>query len=109
MNNLKYVAYQVETQKESWPFIRSQRGAPLLIHTNFLYRCERKVNKRFYWLCLGYKKSKCTARIILDGNTICKITSHNHEADPRAIEIKKIEHKNLEDYDIDEWMRSNAK
>lgn len=105
LNDLKYVAYQVETHKVSWPFIRSQRGAPLLIHSNYLYRCERKINKRFYWLCLGYKKSKCTARIILEGNALCKITPHNHQADSRAIDTRLVL-KNLEDSDIDEWMKS---
>lgn len=70
-----------------------------------MYRCERKVNKRFYWLCIGYKKSKCTARIILEGNALCKITAHNHQTDNRAIK-EKIELKNLEDHDIDNWMKT---
>lgn len=109
MNDLKFIAYQVENaDKLSWTFLPSQRGAPLLIHSNYLYRCERKINNRLYWLCVNYKKSKCNARVILEGNILCKSTEHNHRADNRTNDVSKIRSKNLDDDDIDEWLKSNA-
>ena len=109
LNNLKFIAYQVENaDKDLWNFLPSQRGAPLLIHSNYLYRCERKINNRLYWLCINYKKSKCNARVILEGNVLCKSTEHNHLADSRSNDVSKIRSKNLEDDDVDEWLKSNA-
>lgn len=105
--DLKYVAYQVETaNKMLWSFVRSQRGAPLLIHSGFVYRCERKVANRTYWLCMQYKQQyKCNARIILEGNTLNKATEHNHPLDNRS-NCENLEYKNLEDDDIDKWMKN---
>lgn len=101
-----YVTYEIaDIISTKWKYISSQRGAPLLIHSDYLYRCERKINKRLYWLCTNYKKTKCNARIILDGNVLCKATDHNHVADKRAKDVSKIRYKDLEDDDVDEWLK----
>jgi FLYWCH zinc finger domain len=107
---LKYAAFDADerlSQKESfWSFIRSQRGAPLIIRSDYVYRCERKIGSKTYWLCIRYKGHKCNARLILTGNQICKETEHNHVSDNRSSE-EELELKNLEDDDIDDWIKGN--
>ena len=107
LSDLKYTAYQIEnrTNKILWSFIRSQRGAPLLVHSGFVYRCERKISNKTYWLCLNYKKTKCNGRMILEGNQINKMTEHNHSIDKRSTE-GNIELKNLDDEDVDLWIKA---
>lgn len=90
-----------------WPFIRSQRRAPLIIHEGFVYRCERKIDRKTYWLCIRYKGQKCRARLIIDGNVLVKHTAHQHEVDSRSESTNVIEHKNLEDDDIEEWIKGS--
>lgn len=92
----------------AWTFIRSQRGAPLIVHSEFVYRCERKIAQRTYWLCIRYKSHKCNGRLILHGNAINKATNHNHQIDERANDHQKnFEYKSLEDDDVDEWIKGN--
>lgn len=89
-----------------WPFIRSQRGAPLILHSNFVYRCERKIQSKTYWLCIRYKRDKCNGRLIIKGNRITKETTHSHDVDERAND-KNVELKSLEDDDLDNWLLIN--
>lgn len=109
--NLKHAAFdaddRLEQKKSSWPFIRSQRGAPLIVRMNYVYRCERRIGPKTYWLCIRYKGHKCNARLILTGNKMCKETEHNHESDHRSSE-EEYDFKNLEDDDIDEWMKGSS-
>lgn len=110
--NLNYAAFIADNRdsrlKQTWPFIRSQRGAPLLVHTGFVYRHERKINDRTYWLCIRYKGLNCNSRIILNGNQLRKATEHNHNRDDRSSE-NSLEYKDLEDSDIDEWIKGSSK
>lgn len=91
-----------------WSFMRSQRGAPLILHSGFVYRCERQISSRTYWLCIRYKGHKCNARLILSGNNVAKATSHNHAPDERANEAN-VELKNLEDSDVPQWIKGLVK
>lgn len=91
-----------------WSFLRSQRGAPLILHCGFVYRCERQISRRTYWLCIRYKGHKCNSRLILSGNNIIKETSHNHLSDERSNELN-IEFKNLDDQDVPEWIKGLVK
>lgn len=111
--NLNYAAFKAENRLQIdnvvvWAFIRSQRGAPLLLQSGFVYRCERKINSRTYWLCIRYKGLKCNARLILNGNQLYKSTEHNHAVDERATE-SNVELKNLEGDDVDEWLKGTPK
>jgi len=106
--NLNFVALQAEyANRTTWTFIRSQRGAPLLVNDGFVYRCERKIGRKSYWLCLSYKKGqhKCNARLILLGNSVTKETGHTHAADKRAKE-GQIESKSLDDDDVEVWLKN---
>ena len=109
LTDLKVAALKAESQSQAiWSFLRSQRGAPLIVHSGYVYRNERKSGIRTYWLCIRYKGKKCNARLILNGNTINKATSHNHTMDDRACETH-VEWKNLEDDDLDTWLKGLKK
>lgn len=90
-----------------WPFMKSQRGAPLIVYNGFVYRCERKISNKTYWLCIRYKGQKCKARLILRGNEIIKQTNHNHKVDNPSSNFD-LEMKNLEDCDVDEWIKGTS-
>lgn len=89
-------------------FIRSQRGAPLLVNAGFVYRCERKSATRTYWLCVGYKRFKCNARIICEGNRHVKRTTHySHMAETDRLEkASQLEYHRLDGDDRDEFLNS---
>lgn len=95
---------------DSLAFIRSQRGAPLLVNDGFVYRCERKSSKRTYWLCVGYKRHKCNARIICEGNRFVKATMHyNHGAEADRIERGLVEYRSLASTDRNDFLNSVLK
>lgn len=106
MLKLNYAAMNAEAGSGMtiWSFIRSQRGAPLIVHDGFVYRCERKIESRTYWLCIRYKGHKCNARLILTGNRVHKATDHNHMKDDRSNETE-IELKDLNDADVETWLK----
>ena len=55
--------------------ITSQRGQPLMIVKNYLYR----VNRGKYWRCIRCSSKKCRSRLIVkDDGTVMQIESHNH-------------------------------
>lgn len=89
-------------------FIRSQRGAPLLVNAGFVYRCERKSATRTYWLCVGYKRFKCNARIICEGNRHVKRTMHySHIPETDRIEkAAQLEYHHLDGDDRDAFLNS---
>lgn len=56
-------------------FIYSQRGRPLLVVDNYLYR----KNRGKYWRCIRCTKYKCRSRLILtEGNKAQVIEKHTH-------------------------------
>ena len=100
-----FVASDFAQQSEQLEFIRSQRGAPLMVYQGFVYRCERVAGAKSYWLCVSYKKMKCTARLIYEGNQLLKTTMHTHETEWKRVQNSTIELKSLEDDDMGEWLK----
>lgn len=90
-------------------FIRSQRGAPFLLQSGFVYRCERRNGFRTYWLCTKYKITKCGGRLICQGNDVVKFTEHNHEADWSRIGRSIIEYQNMNGPHVDDFLNSYKK
>jgi FLYWCH zinc finger domain len=86
-------------------FMRSQRGAPLLIYQEHVYRCERVREGRSYWLCIHYKHSHCTGRVILQGNNVVKESAHNHPLSTKCMENHQLEYKSLDNLkEATEWL-----
>lgn len=90
-------------------FIRSQRGAPFLVQSGFVYRCERHTGQRTYWLCTKYKTVKCNGRLICQGNEIVKATQHNHVRDSARMDRTVIEYYNMAGPNVDEFLNSYKK
>lgn len=69
-------------------FIKSNKGEQLLVINDYIFRCNKKTNKKKYWIC---NVSGCTIRAQTDENdnylTGGKGT-HDHE--PRSDFIDKI-------------------
>ncbi|XP_055616853.1 modifier of mdg4-like isoform X20 [Toxorhynchites rutilus septentrionalis] len=98
-------AAQDSNQSVYRTFIRSQRGAPLLTLDSFIYRCERVRKTRSYWLCIRYKSSKCNGRVICQGNSVIKRTTHCHMNDQRRIASSILEQTDLSAINLDEWYK----
>lgn len=92
---------------QSMTFIRSQRGAPLLVRDGFIYRCERNSSARTYWLCTGYKRYKCNGRIICQGNEIVKCTYHIHAPEWSRIRKSTIESCDMNVIDANDFIRGD--
>lgn len=90
-------------------FIRSQRGAPFLVQSGHVYRCERHSGQRTYWLCTQYKTVKCGGRLICQGNDIVKFTPHNHERDASRVDRSVIEYRNMASPTNEEFLNSYKK
>lgn len=84
-------------------FVRSQRGAPFLFQSGYVYRCERHNGHRTYWLCTKYKITKCSGRLICQGNDVVKFTEHNHEADWSRVTRSIVEYQNMNDPSIEDF------
>lgn len=96
-------------KSEMLSFMRSQRGAPFLVHAGFIYRCERFNGQRTYWLCTKYKTVKCNGRLICQANEIVKSTQHSHERDLARMDRTVIEYHNMTDPNVEEFLSSYKK
>ncbi|XP_037029108.1 modifier of mdg4 isoform X16 [Bradysia coprophila] len=99
---------KLSLEHNTYPFVRSQRGGPLLCNDGYIFRLERLLEHRTYWLCIGYKKYKCSGRIILYGNRMMKCTLHNHTRDDERITNSIVEYKDLNMDDVRDFMKCKA-
>lgn len=85
--------------------MRSPRGGPLLCNDGYIFRLQKLLDHRTYWLCIGYKKYKCGGRIVLYGNKMTRCTLHNHARDNERIMNSVIECKDLTTDDVHEFLK----
>uniref|UniRef100_A0A182PMZ3 BTB domain-containing protein n=1 Tax=Anopheles epiroticus TaxID=199890 RepID=A0A182PMZ3_9DIPT len=88
------------------PTVEFQRGLPLLVKNNFIYRCERTRNLRSYWLCIRYKTHKCNGRIICQSNAVLKETDHCHMDDRRRLTFSERKLIDLSKVNVGRWVKS---
>lgn len=70
-----YIYFLLFILLQGLDFIYSQRGRPLLVVDNYLYR----KNRGKYWRCIRCTKYKCRSRLILtEGNKAQVIEKHTH-------------------------------
>lgn len=106
----KYLETVVAGEKSKMlAFIRSQRGAPFLIESGHVYRCERHNEQRTYWLCTKYKTVKCGGRLICQGNDIVKYTPHTHDGDPARSSRTVVEYRDMNSPNVDYFLRAFIK
>ncbi|XP_069686648.1 modifier of mdg4-like isoform X5 [Periplaneta americana] len=69
-------------------FIESAKGNLLLTHNGYIYRMNRQVGDRRFWICSEYKKDGCRGRCVTLGGELSKDASrHNHS--PREDKIRE--------------------
>lgn len=62
--------------------IYSQRGHPLIVYHNFVYR----KNRGKYWRCINDNSLKCSARLTISNGRITKFVGyHSHDVDLKKI------------------------
>ena len=72
-------------------FIKSNKGAHLLVIDSFSYRREKVIAGKEIWRCSDYKKLKCMSRCHTKDGIITKTPGdHNHVPDQAKIEARKI-------------------
>lgn len=72
--------------------ITSQRGQPLMIVKNYLFR----INRGKYWRCVRCSSKKCRSRLIVkDNGLVVQIEGHNHSSEDKKIESYYSKKKNL--------------
>ncbi|KOB77039.1 Modifier of mdg4 [Operophtera brumata] len=64
-------------------YVTSERGAQLLLFSNFVFRCHTKANREGFktWYCNNYCKSQCTSVLTTDNeeHIVTIRGSHNHD------------------------------
>ncbi|XP_063229112.1 FLYWCH-type zinc finger-containing protein 1-like [Bacillus rossius redtenbacheri] len=72
-------------------FVQSARGNLQLVVNDFLFNTEHKCGGRQYWQCVDYRKTRCRARAVTDGNLLeVRFAAHNHEPHTDIINRKKV-------------------
>lgn len=70
-------------------FITSNKGQPLLVLNDYVYRCNKKTPKKKYWICtiVGCNVSVQTN---IDGDYLSgRKDTHEHAANPELIEVRQ--------------------
>lgn len=62
-------------------FIYSQRGRPLIVVNNYLFR----KNRGSYWRCIRCTKNKCKCRLILKDGVPLVVEEHSHGPETEKI------------------------
>ncbi|KAM4794914.1 FLYWCH-type zinc finger-containing protein 1 [Rhinophrynus dorsalis] len=72
-------------------FIRSNKGAKLLVVDGCTFRQEKIINGKCIWKCTEYSSGRCGSRCHTKDGVICKEPSeHNHVPDIAKVEAKRI-------------------
>ncbi|CAF1550452.1 unnamed protein product, partial [Rotaria sordida] len=80
------------TQQFEILFATSNKGNPLIICDNYLFRCNKTTASKKYWMCTEHG---CGVYIhtSLTKELICVSGNHNHPANPDQLEAKLLRDK----------------
>ncbi|CAF4820187.1 unnamed protein product, partial [Rotaria sp. Silwood2] len=69
----------------------SQKGKPLLVMDNFVFKLNKTTNTNKYYQC---ENPQCTMTLRTDINDVLIGTKddHNHPPEPEQIEVRKLKH-----------------
>ena len=81
----------LRTQQFEISFVTSNKGKPLLIYENYLFKCDKTTSKK-HWLCIEYECSVYIHTIITD-EFICITDNHNHFANLDQLAAKLLRDK----------------
>ncbi|CAF3350190.1 unnamed protein product [Rotaria sp. Silwood2] len=79
------------TVSRTLSFIFSQKGKPLLVMDNFVFKLNKTTNTKKYYRC---ENPECTMTLHTDINDVLIGTKgdHSHLFEPEQIEIRKLKH-----------------
>ena len=92
ISNLDSEDSSLKTQQLEISFATSNEDKRLLIHKNYLFRCNKTTVSQKYWMCSergcdGYIHTSVTDELLsISGD-------HNHSANPDQIEVKLLRDK----------------
>jgi hypothetical protein len=81
-----------KTQQFEISFATSNKGKPLLIHENHLFKCNKKTLSKKYWVCIERECDVYIHTSITD-ELICITRGHNHPANPDQLAAKLLRDK----------------
>lgn len=103
----------IKTPSSSMLFIRSQRGAAMLVQNGYIYRCQQYSNPRSYWICINHDKThsseKCLSRLVYKSNELIRSSMHTHSPHWKRLQNQTFEYKNLNDDDIEMFLKGRLK
>ena len=73
-------------------FATSNKGKQILIHENYLFKCNKKTASKKYWQCIERDCGVYTHTTTTD-ELICVTGPHNHPADPDQLAAKLLRDK----------------
>ncbi|CAF0973217.1 unnamed protein product [Rotaria sordida] len=79
------------TVPKTLSFVFSQKGKPLLVMDNFVFKLNKTTNTKKYYRC---ENPQCTMTLHTDINDILIGTNgdHSHPPEPEQIEVRKLKH-----------------
>ena len=73
-------------------FAISNKGKPLLIYENYLFKCNKTTASKTYWMCTERQCNVYIHTSLID-QLICVSGGHNHSSNPDQIEAKLLRDK----------------
>ncbi|CAD7683442.1 unnamed protein product [Nyctereutes procyonoides] len=67
-------------------FLRTSLGGRFLVYKSFLYRKEKAVGEKVYWMCRDQARLGCRSRAITQGQLVTVMRSHCHLPDLAGLE-----------------------
>jgi hypothetical protein len=72
-------------------FLKSEKGKPKLCFSGHLFYKDKQNEKKIFWKCQNYRKTKCAARVTTVDNTIVKTwKEHNLCGDAAGVEAAQL-------------------
>jgi hypothetical protein len=80
------------TGQPSISFVKSNKGKPLLLLNQYLFKCNKTTESKKYWICI---KAGCgvSARTNLNDEFLLITGDHNHVAESDILENKILKEK----------------
>lgn len=74
-------------------FLRTSLGGSFLVFESFLYRKEKKIGDKVYWMCREHGRRGCRSRAITQGQQVTVMRAHCHPPDLRSLEALREREK----------------
>ncbi|CAF4570128.1 unnamed protein product, partial [Rotaria sp. Silwood2] len=82
----------LKSEKVEISFVTSNKGNPLILCDNYLFRCNKTTARKKYWMCTE-KGCSVYVHTTLNKELICLNGVHNHLSSPEQLEAKLLRDK----------------